>query len=77
MVGRLTDAKGLLLSMTTTDFTCALVIMNRCLRYLRGLTYSLQAVQAKGVLEAVADVDSVTNALDDVRKNVESYHKDW
>ena len=72
----LTDAKGLLLSMTTTDFICALVITNRCMGYLRGLTYSLQA-EAKDVVEAVADVDSVVNALDDVRKNVESYHKDW
>ena len=72
----LADAKGLLLSMTTTDFICALVITNRCMGYLRGLTYSLQA-EAKDVVEAVADVDSVINALDDVRKNVESYHKDW
>ena len=62
--------------MTTTDFICALVITNRCMGYLRGLTYSLQA-EAKDVVEAVADVDSVVNALDDVRKNVESYHKDW
>ena len=55
----LTDARGLLLAITTTDFVSALVITNSCLKYLKALTASPQA-EAKGIVTAVSDIDTVT-----------------
>ena len=56
----LTDARGLLLSITATDFICALVITNKYLGHLRALTCGLQA-EAKGVLEAASEIDVVVH----------------
>ena len=39
----LTDARSLQLAVTTTDFVCALVITNSCVKYLQVLTSNLQA----------------------------------
>ena len=49
-----TDARTLLLAMSTTDFVAALVITNSCMGYLRTLTCSLQA-EANDIVEAVDD----------------------
>ena len=38
----LTDARSLQLAMTTTDFICAVVITNSCLKYLQALTHDCQ-----------------------------------
>ena len=70
---RLTDARGLLLAITTTDFISALVITNSCLKYLQALTSNLQA-EAKDI---VAAVDSVLSTLQDVRDNISTHHASW
>ena len=65
----LTDARGLILVITTTDFVSALVITNSCLKYLKAVTASLQA-EAKDIVTAVSEIDIVTAALQDVRDNI-------
>ena len=47
----LTDARSLQLAITTTDFLCALVITNCCLKYLQALTSNLQA-ETKDIIAA-------------------------
>ncbi len=71
-----TDARALLLAMSTTDFIAALVIMNSCMGYLRALTCSLQA-EAKDVIEAVDEIHTVQRALQSVRNEVDSHHNEW
>ena len=65
----LTDARGLLLAITTTDFVSALVITNSCGKYLKPLTASLQA-EAKDIVTAVSEIDTVTATVQDVRDNM-------
>ena len=72
----LTDAKTLLLAISTTDFLSALVITNACLRYLLALTCSLQA-EAKDIVEAVREINHVVAALQDVRENIAVHHAKW
>ena len=72
----LTDANTLLLALSTTDFLSALVITNAILRYLLGLTCSLQS-EAKDIVQAVSEVNSVKATLHDVRENVDQYHSKW
>ena len=71
-----TDARGLQLAITTTDFLSALVITNSCLKYLQALTSNLQA-EAKDIVESVKEISSVKAALQDVRDNVTSHHSQW
>ena len=71
-----TDASTLLLAITTTDFVSALVITTKCLLYLLGLTRSLQA-EAQDIVQAVAEVNTVTATLNDIRENVEKHHDEW
>ena len=70
------DASTLLLAISTTDFLSALVITNACLKYLLGLTRSLQT-EAKDIVEAVAEINHIKSALHDVRENIDSYHSQW
>ena len=63
----LTDARTLMLAITTTEFFSALVITNVCLGYLLGLTRSLQA----DIVEAVAEINHTVAALRDV------HHTKW
>ena len=72
----LTDARGLLLAITTTDFVSALVITNSCLKYLKTLTASLQA-EAKDIVTAVSEIDTVTATVQDVRDNIDTHHAQW
>ena len=72
----LTDARGLLLAITTTDFVSALVITNACLKYLKALTASLQA-EAKDIVTAVSEIDTVTATVQDVRDNIDTHHAQW
>ena len=58
----LTDARGLLLTITTTDFLSALVITNSCISYLTALTSNLQA-EAKDIIWATAEMDNVQTTL--------------
>ena len=72
----LTDARGLLLSITAAYFICALVITNKYVGYLRALTCSLQT-EAQDVVEAVSEIDVVVSALQDVRNNIDKPHDEW
>ena len=71
-----TDARGIQLALTTTDFVSALVITNYCLNYLQALTTNLQA-EARDVVESVMEISSVKAALQDIRDNIMSYHSQW
>ena len=72
----LTDARSLQLAMTTTDFICAVVITNSCLKYLQALTLSLQA-QVKDIVTTVNEIDNVTTILQIVRDNIGTHHSQW
>ena len=72
----LTDAHTLLLAITTTEFISALVITNECLHYFLGLTRSLQQ-EAKDIVQAVSEVDTLTSSLNNVRENVDTHHNEW
>ena len=72
----LTDAKCLHLAITTTDFVSSLVITNACLKYLQALTASLQA-EAKDIVTAVSEIDTVIATVEDVRKNIDKHHAQW
>ncbi len=63
----ITDATTLLLAITTTEFISALVITHKCLR---GLTVSLQE-EAKDIVQAVSEIQSLTSSLKEVRENGE------
>ena len=72
----LTDARSLQLTMTTTDFICAVVLTNACLKYLQALTSSLQE-EAKGNRAAVKEINTVIETLQSVRDNIDTYHSQW
>lgn len=72
----LTDANTLPLAISTTDFISALVIANKYLKYLLGLTHSLQA-EAKDIVQAVSEIDNLMSVLFDVCENVETHHSTW
>lgn len=72
----LTEAGGLKLALSTTDLLSALVICNSCLRYVQALTTNLQA-EAKSILEAVKEIDTVIYTLENVRVNIETHHSTW
>ena len=72
----LTDARSLQLAMTTTDFICTVVITNSCLKYLQALTSSLHA-EAKDIVTAVNEIDTVTTTLQSVRDNIGTHHSQW
>ena len=74
--GSLTDARSLQLAITTTDFLCALVIMNSCLKYLQALTSNLQA-ETKDIVAAVREIGNVTATLQNVRDNINTHHSRW
>lgn len=71
-----TDARTLLLAISTTDFLSALVIANAGLKYIQALTSSLQA-EAKDIVEAVGEIGNVISALKDVRKDIHVHHSQW
>ena len=72
-VDSLTDARTLLLALSTTYFLSIRVITDESLSYLLGLTRSPQA-EAKDVAQAVSEVNSVKAARHTIRKNVDKYH---
>ena len=71
-----TDARSLMLAITSSDFMSALVIISRALGYLKALTCSLQA-EAKDIVTAVGEIDSVVSTLQDVRDNIDAHHEEW
>jgi len=72
----LTDARGLLLNISSTDFICAVVVAKACLGYTKALTVSLQA-EAKDIITATSEINTVTSTLKDVRENIDDIHSDW
>ena len=72
----LTDARGLQLAITTTEFVSALVITNSCLKYIQALTSSLQA-EAKDIVAAMKEIDTVIATVQYVRDNIETHHSKW
>ena len=72
----LTDARSLQLAMTTTDFICAVVITYACLNHLQALTSSLQA-EAKDIVSAVKEIDTVIATVQSVRENIDTHHSHW
>ena len=52
------------------------MITNACLKYLLGLTRSLQA-EAKDIVQAVSEINHVKTALSDVRENIDLHHNKW
>lgn len=71
-----TDARGLQLAITTTDFLCALVITNSCLKYVQALTTNLQS-ESRDIVSAVREIETVTATIQDVRDNVQTHHFKW
>ena len=72
----LTDARSLLLAISTTDFLSALVITNACLKYLQALTSNLQA-ETKDIIAAVGEINTVISTLPNVRDNIDTHHSRW
>ena len=72
----LTDARGLQLALASTEFICAVVITNSCLKYLQALTSNLQA-EAQDVVSAVAEIENVTTTIQNVRDQVQTHHSEW
>ena len=72
----LTDARSLQLAISTTDFIASLVITNSSLKYIQALTTNLQA-EAKDIVEAVREINSVKSALSNARGNIEEYRSRW
>ena len=60
----ITDSRGLQLAITTTDFLCALVITNSCLKYVQALT-NLQS-ESRDIVSAVREIEAVIMAIQDV-----------
>ena len=71
-----TDARSLMLAITSSDFISALVITSQSLGYLKALTCSLQA-EAKDIVTAVGEIDTVVSTLQDVTDNITAYHEEW
>ena len=63
--------RGVQLAITTTEFVSAFVVTKSCLNYIR-----LQA-EAKDIVEAVREIDTVIATLQDVRNNIDTYHSEW
>ncbi|XP_011404810.1 PREDICTED: 52 kDa repressor of the inhibitor of the protein kinase-like [Amphimedon queenslandica] len=70
------DANTLLLAITSTEYIAALVITQECIQYLYSLTTSLQ-MEAKDIVHAMAEVNSLTSSLEQVRSNIDTYHSQW
>ena len=72
----ITDARSLQLAVSTTDFLCALVITNSCLKYVQALTSNLQA-ESRDIVSAVNEIDTVTSTIQDVREHIQTHHAKW
>ena len=52
------------------------MITYSCLKYIQELTSSLQA-EAKDIVAAVREIDTVTATLQDVCDNIDTHHSRW
>ena len=67
-------AESLLICITKFQFIISFIVTKECLHYTKGITTSLQK-RAKDICQAYAEVSTVTSALQDVRKNIDTKHK--
>ncbi len=74
-IDTLTDARDLLLAITSPEFIAPLVITQRVHTYTTGITHSLQA-ESRDIMEAVGSIDTLRDALQSVRDSVDVYHRD-
>ena len=70
------DANTLQLAISTSEFLSALVITSSTLSYLMALTKSLQS-EAKDIVQAVSEINTLTAVLQELRENVDKYHGQW
>ena len=70
----LTDARCLLLAITSPQFVASLVITQQALSYTTSITCSLQA-ESRDILEAVDDINTLTDDLQGVRDNVDGHQR--
>lgn len=70
------DARSLCTAITDFGFIVTLVITKNLLSNIKGLSVKLQG-RWQDVIRAHKKIKSVTESLEDVRKNVESFHSQW
>ena len=71
-----TRATSLLLSITQFEFLMAIVIVEACLGYIKGLTVALQS-RSTDICTAYREASIVMRVLTDVRENVNQNHNQW
>lgn len=71
-----TKANGLFHAISHSDFIMAMIICKELLSYTRGLTTKLQGKNME-LPQAYTDVQTVKETLQEVRKNIENYHRVW
>ena len=72
----ITDAHGLQLAISTSDFLSALVITNFCLQYLHQLTVSLLE-KTIDIIQAVREIDVLIATIQKIRNDIWTYHSRW
>ena len=71
-----TRATSLLLSITQFEFLMAIVVVEACLGYIKGLTVALQS-RSTDICTAYREASIVMRVLTDVRENVDQNHNQW
>ena len=71
-----TRATSLLLSITQFEFLMAIVVVEACLGYIKGLTVALQS-RSTDICTAYREASIVMRVLTDVRENVNQNHNQW
>ncbi len=72
----LTDAQSLLLAITSPESVASLVITKQTLIYTTSITCNLQA-EPRDIMEAVDDINTLSDGLQSVWDNVDDHHRDW
>jgi type II secretory pathway pseudopilin PulG len=70
------EISGFLMAITGFQFIAVLVIVSRCLSYIKPLTVALQG-RSVDVVKAMSQVSVVQQALQEVRDNIDTYHNTW
>ncbi|XP_052245753.1 52 kDa repressor of the inhibitor of the protein kinase-like [Dreissena polymorpha] len=70
------EISGFLMAITGFQFIAVLVIVTRCLSYIKPFTVALQG-RSVDVVKAMSQVSVVQQALQEVRDNIDTYHNTW
>ena len=70
------SAGNLLTCISQFKFVITLIVVMKCLGYIKGLTTSLQ-MRAKDICHAYNEVSVVKTTLQEVRESVDIHHKQW